>query len=56
LQREVVRIAKTPDVTARLGALGLDVIANTPEQFAAQLDAEMAKWGKVINDAKLRIQ
>jgi tripartite-type tricarboxylate transporter receptor subunit TctC len=56
LQREVVRIAKSPDVTARLGALGLDVVANTPEQFAAQLDAEMAKWAKVINDAKLRLQ
>jgi tripartite-type tricarboxylate transporter receptor subunit TctC len=56
LHREVVRIAKAPDLTARFGALGLDVVANTPEQFTALLDVEMAKWARVINDAKLKLQ
>ena len=36
--------------------MGLDPIANTPEEFAAYIKADIAKWGKVVKDANIRIE
>jgi tripartite-type tricarboxylate transporter receptor subunit TctC len=54
LHREVASVVKTPDVVQRFEALGIDVVANTPEQFAGQIDSEIEKWRKVIKDAQLK--
>ena len=54
LYREIVAAVKTPDVRARFAAIGVDVVGNTPEDFAAQIKAEIAKWGKVIRDANIK--
>ena len=48
LYREIVAALKTPDVRARFAAIGVDPVGNTSEEFAAQIKAEIAKWGKVI--------
>jgi tripartite-type tricarboxylate transporter receptor subunit TctC len=40
-----------PDVKERLAVLGLEPVVNTPEEFAAQIKTEMARWAKVIQDA-----
>jgi len=34
---------------------GADVIASSPEQFAQRLKSEIAKWGKVVREAKIRV-
>jgi tripartite-type tricarboxylate transporter receptor subunit TctC len=34
---------------------GLDIIASTPDEFAAHLKTEAAKWGKVIRERGLKI-
>jgi tripartite-type tricarboxylate transporter receptor subunit TctC len=39
---------------ARLEGLGLDVIANTQEEFAAEIKEEIEKWGKVIRAANIK--
>jgi hypothetical protein len=36
--------------------LGFKPVANTPDQFGARIGLEMDKWGKVVRDAKLRIE
>jgi tripartite-type tricarboxylate transporter receptor subunit TctC len=54
LYREIVAAVKTPDVRARFAAIGVDVVGNTSEEFAAQIKAEIAKWGKVIRDANIK--
>lgn len=54
LHREVASVVKTPDVVQRFEALGIDVVANTPEQFAGQIDSEIEKWRKVIKDTQLK--
>ena len=36
--------------------LGFDSVANKPEEFAAYIKTEMEKWGKVVKDAKMRIE
>ena len=56
LNREVVAIGKLPDVRSRLETHGFNPVLNTPEEFAARIKAEMAKWGKVVRDAGLRIE
>ena len=53
LHSEAVRIMALPDVNKRITELGADVIANTPQQFAAFIKNEVTRWGKVIKDANI---
>jgi tripartite-type tricarboxylate transporter receptor subunit TctC len=52
---EVSRIVRLDDVKARLEGMGTLPAGSTPEDFAAFIDAESAKWGKVIRDAKVKL-
>jgi len=56
LYHEIKAIVALPDVKERFAVLGLDPLTNTPEEFAAQIKKEIAKWGKVIRDANIKIQ
>ena len=53
LNAEIVKILKLPDMRERLEGLGLDPAGNTPDEFAAFQKAEIAKWAKVVKDAKI---
>jgi len=48
LHAEVVRALKTPEIRDKLAGQGADPVGNTPEEFAAYLRAETAKWAKVV--------
>jgi tripartite-type tricarboxylate transporter receptor subunit TctC len=52
---EVAAIVKLDDVRTRLEAMGTVPAGSTPEAFAAFIDAETAKWGRVIRDAKVTL-
>jgi tripartite-type tricarboxylate transporter receptor subunit TctC len=56
LYREIKAIVALPDIKERFETLGLDPIANTPEEFSAQIKVEIAKWGKVIHGANIRME
>jgi tripartite-type tricarboxylate transporter receptor subunit TctC len=56
LHREIVRIVALPEVKERLAGLGFDPVANRPEEFAAQIRAEIAKWGKVVKAANIKVE
>jgi len=45
---DVVAIVKRPDFQERLVRDGIEPIANSPEQFAAQIKAELAGWAGVV--------
>jgi tripartite-type tricarboxylate transporter receptor subunit TctC len=53
LNAEVVKILAMPDVRERLAGLGLDPVGNTPDEFAAFQKGEIAKWAKVVKEAKI---
>jgi tripartite-type tricarboxylate transporter receptor subunit TctC len=55
LYGEIIAALKQPDVRARFASIGVDVVGNTSEEFSAQIKAEIAKWGKVIKDAKIGV-
>lgn len=54
LGNEVVKIMSAPDVEERAKAQGFRVDARGPERFAAFLNDEVARWGKVIKAADIR--
>src|SRR3954467_4337172 len=56
LYREIAKAVAQPDVKERLAVLGFNPVANTPDQFGARIKLEIEKWGKVVRDAKLRIE
>lgn len=55
-QREVVKVLAMPDIRERLVAGGQDVVASTPEEFTARIKADVAKFARVIRDAKIPLQ
>jgi tripartite-type tricarboxylate transporter receptor subunit TctC len=56
LHREMVRIIALPDVKERLPTLGFEPIGSTPEEFDAQIKAEIDKWAKIVRDANVKAQ
>ena len=51
LHREVARILGAKEIRDRANAQGFEVVANTPEEFAAMVKREIAKYRKIIADA-----
>ena len=56
LYREIKTIVALPDIKERFAVLGLEPVTNTPEEFAAQIRREIAKWGRVIHDANIKME
>ena len=56
LYREIAKAVAQPEVRDRLTTLGFDPVANTPDEFGVRIRLEIDKWGKVVRDAKLRIE
>ena len=54
LALEVGRILKEPAVQKRLAAIGMDVIASTPDQLAELMRVEAARYRKIIADGNIR--
>ena len=53
IQQEVVKALTLPDVRPRLAAMAYEGIGSTPAEFADFYKAEIAKFAKVIADAKI---
>jgi tripartite-type tricarboxylate transporter receptor subunit TctC len=50
LNTEIVKILHMPSVKERFFSVGDEIVAGTPEQFAAHIKAELEKYAKVIKD------
>lgn len=51
LNTEVNKVLKMPEVSNKFAAEGGGAVGGTPEEFAALLKAEYAKWAKVVKDS-----
>ena len=56
LNAEVVRIMHTPEIEKRVLNDGYQVVANTPAQFAAEMQSEVAVWSRVVRDKGIRAE
>jgi tripartite-type tricarboxylate transporter receptor subunit TctC len=56
LHGAVIRALQQPEVSRRLAAEGAEVIGSTPEEFGAHIKSELARVGKVVRAAGIRIE
>jgi tripartite-type tricarboxylate transporter receptor subunit TctC len=56
LEGELIRIARLPDVIARLKPLGIEAIGNSSDEFTKILAADIARWAEVAKAANIRIE
>jgi len=54
INTEVVKILQAPELKARLGAQGIELVTNSPAEFARFIREDNAKWGKIIKDAGIK--
>ncbi len=55
LAAEVGKMMRSPEVRERFATLGVDPVGNTPEEAAEFLRAEIAKSGKIVRDANVKV-
>jgi len=53
---DVVAIIKRPEFQARLARDAIDPVANTPEQFAAQIKTDIAMWSKIVKASGAKLE
>ena len=56
LNKELNQILKLPDIQEKYAAGGAYVIGGTPEQFADYLKSEIAKFARVVREARISAQ
>jgi tripartite-type tricarboxylate transporter receptor subunit TctC len=54
LHGEILKAMNVPDIREKLIAQGTDPVGSRPEEFAAFMKSETAKWGRVIKAANIR--
>lgn len=55
LQSAIARVFEDPEIRAQTAELGAYAAVSTPEEFAAFIRSEHARWGKLIADAGIRL-
>ena len=56
LHREIAGILALPEMKSRLPALGYELIASTPAEFARSLKSEIETWAAVVKAANIKVQ
>jgi tripartite-type tricarboxylate transporter receptor subunit TctC len=56
LHADLVKAIQDPDVKKKFADLGVEAVYDTPEQFAAFIKSETAKYGKLIKDAGIKAE
>jgi tripartite-type tricarboxylate transporter receptor subunit TctC len=56
LNAEINAALKLPEVRAKLEAAGIDIQGGTPQDYAALIKSDLAKWGKVVKEAGIALE
>jgi len=56
LEGELMRIARQPDVIARLKPLGIESVGNSSDEFAKILASDIARWTAVAKAANIKLE
>ena len=51
IHTDVVKVLAMDAVRGNFAKLGVEVVGNTPDEFALQIKRELARWGKVVKDS-----
>jgi tripartite-type tricarboxylate transporter receptor subunit TctC len=55
LYREIAQVLTLPDIKEALARQGAEVNSAGPDQFAAIIRADLAKWNRVVRDADIKL-
>ncbi len=55
LQQAVASAARNPETRARFDALGAEPVADSPEDYARFVRTEYDRWGKLVRDARIKL-
>ena len=56
IQREAAKVLSMPEVRDRLIAAGQEPVGSTPQEFEAKVNADVAKFARIIRDARVPVQ
>ena len=56
MNAEIARALASPDLIGRFSGLGLEPHPGTPEEMGTYMRSEIAKWGKVIRAAGVKVE
>ena len=56
LHDDIVRVLQQPDVKKALEAATIEIIANTPEEFARYIESEYTKWAQLLKASGTRVE
>lgn len=56
LNRALNEILDEPETQKRLLAMGAEILKGTPDQFAAHIKSEHARWGKLVRETGVKIE
>jgi tripartite-type tricarboxylate transporter receptor subunit TctC len=54
VHQDTMKVLAMPDVRKKLGDIGMEVIGNSPAEFAAAIKTETPQWARVIKDAAIK--
>jgi len=54
IHAEVVKILGSPDLKAKLGPQGIELVTSSPAEFTRFIREDNAKWGKIIKEAGIK--
>ena len=56
LNSEILQVVAQPAAKDQLLKMGFEIVSNTPEQYAAFLREEHARWGKIVRELNLKAE
>jgi len=56
LYKELAFVLRTPFVKERYRVLGIEPVGNTPREFFEQVREDLARWGKVVKAANIKVE
>ena len=56
LNAEVVKALAAPDIAESLGKMGLEAAPTTPEQYAALIADDLAKWKRLVGQIGIKLE
>jgi tripartite-type tricarboxylate transporter receptor subunit TctC len=54
LHGAIVKALRSPDISERMGQIGFDVVASSPDEFAAFMKAEVERWTRVVAKGNIK--
>jgi tripartite-type tricarboxylate transporter receptor subunit TctC len=56
IQTDVAAVLQKPEVRQKLVSMGVEPLGSTPQQFAADLRAEVQRWGDVVRASGAKVE